>query len=384
MPWSETSPMDERVRFILDLDSAQFTMTELCDAYGISRKTGYKWACRFAQDGWDGLKDQSRAPKRCPHATDPECVKKLLEERRAHPRWGARKLLRRLEERYPDLPWPAPSTAAGILQRHGLVVPRRRRRGRASVRRPELEAGAANVLWSTDFKGEFRLGNRRWCYPLTVMDRASRYLLCCDGKPSTKTRGVIPSFQALFVEYGLPRAILSDTGTPFGNARAPRRLSRLAVWWIKLGIEPIYTQPARPSQNGGHERMHKTLKAETTRPPAETMAAQQAFFDHFRREFNHERPHEGIDLKRPATLYQPSPRPYPRRLPLIEYPGHFQVRKIRPKGVTKWQGRDLFISEVLRGEHVGFDEVDDGLWSVYFGPLLLGRYNEREQNLELL
>lgn len=384
MPWRETCPMDERVRFIVDLESAAFTMSELCAVYGISRKTGYKWAQRYLEEGWDGLKDRSRAPHSCPHRTDPEYVEWLLAERRSHPRWGARKLLTRLKRRHPELSWPSASTATAILKRHGLVTPRRRRRPRSRIPPPERRADAPNDLWSTDFKGEFRVGTGQWCYPLTVADRASRYLLACDGKPSTASRGVVPSFERLFVEYGLPWAILSDTGVPFGNARAPRRLSRLAVWWIRLGIEPIYSQPGCPGQNGGHERMHRTLKAETARPPAADATAQQARLDRFRQEFNQERPHEALGMQYPAERYRSSPRRYPRRLPELEYPGHCELRKVSSAGTLKWRGQTLYVSEVFDGEIVSLEEIDDGLWSVCFGPLLLGRYDERDEALELL
>lgn len=216
------------------------------------------------------------------------------------------------------------------------------------------------------------------------MDRPSRYLLGCEGKSSTAHAGVRPVFEALFGEYGLPIAILSDQGTPFAVARAVRGLSRLSVWWIKLGIQPILIQPGHPEQNGCHERMHRTLKAETARPPAAGPRAQQDAFDRFRREYNDERPHEALDLQTPSERYQPSPRPYPARVPPVSYPGHFQTRRVHSHGDIKWHGRRLFLSEVLRGEWVGLEEVDDDLWSIYLGPLLLGRYAGRDHDLDLL
>jgi len=384
MPWSETTPMSERMRFIWQLESCEFTMTELCEAFGIARKTGYKWAQRYAEEGWEGLKDRSRAPTQCPHRTEKRCEDQLVAWRRKHPSWGARKLLSRLERRYPDWSWPAPSTAGAILKLHGLVRSRPRRRSKPSSSKPEVVARRPNDLWSADFKGHFRTGDRRVCHPLTIADRVSRYLLECRARDSTSHDQARPIFEAAFREHGLPRAMLCDTGPPFGSGRAPRHLSRLAVWWIRLGIEPLYIEPGHPEQNGAHERMHRTLKAETARPPHRSFAAQQAAFHRFRREYNHERPHEALDFQMPAELYRPSSRPFPRRLPAVEYPGHFEVRNVHSKGEIKWQGQRRFISEVLQGERVGLEEIDDGRWSVYFCSRLLGRYDERNERLELL
>ena len=381
MPWSETTVMTERVSFIADLESNLFTMTEVCKRHGISRPTGYKWAQRWVAEGVDGLKDRSRAPKRCPHRTEERVVEALLEARRKHPRWGPRKLLAILRRRQPTWLWPASSTAGDILKRHGLVQPRRHRHRPQHPGRVQVEAQLPNDLWSADFKGEFRTGDRRYCHPLTVADRCSRYLLGCEGKLSTAHVGARPVFEQLFCEYGLPKAILSDNGCPFSST-ALCGLSRLSVWWIKLGIQPVLIDPGHPEQNGGHERMHRTLKAETTRPPAANLAAQQPLFDAFRQEFNEERPHEALGQRPPAELYLPSPRRYPDRVPEVEYPGHYEVRTVRRDGCIRWQGLPLFVSEVLSRELVGLEEVDDGIWSLHFGPFLLARFDERDRRLE--
>ncbi len=381
MPWSETSPMKERLRFIDDLESTLYTMTELSERYGISRKTGYKWTDRYVTEGVEGLRDRSRAPKRCPHRTQERVVEALLEARRQHPHWGPRKLLKVLRRRRPNWPWPASSTAGDILKRHGLVKARRRRRRPQHPGRPRFEAQAPNDLWTGDFKGEFRTGDHRYCYPLTVADHSSRYLLGCEGELSTAGAGVRSVFESLFGTYGLPRAILTDNGNPFSSMSTLCGLSRLAVWWIKLGIQPLRIEPGHPEQNGVHERMHRTLKAETTRPPEADLQAQQRRFDAFREEFNEERPHEALDMQTPAERYQPSPRSYPNRVPEVEYPGHYEVRQVRSDGRIKWQGEMLFLSEVLRGEPVGWEEIDDGIWSLYFGPLLLARVDERDRCL---
>lgn len=382
MPWSETTRMDQRLRFIHDFDSCRYTMSELCRLYGISRKTGYKWVSRYAEEGLKGLEDRSRAPRRCPHRTDPRCEAELIQERLRHPRWGPRKLLVRLKRRHPDWPWPAVSTAGAILKRHGLVEPRARRRPCSMPSKPHIDAQVPNELWTVDYKGEFRTGDRCVCYPLTVVDYASRYLLGCTVCTSTSRQEAQPAMQALFEEFGLPRMILSDSGSPFAAARSPRRLSRLSVWWIKLGIQPICIQPGHPEQNGCHERLHRTLKAATVRPPASNLPNQQASFDRFRQEYNDERPHESLEMRYPAELYRPSPRPYPAQLGEVEYPGHFEVRRVSSKGEYYWRNRRIFLSEIFGGDWIGMEEIDDGLWSVYFANVLLGRYDEREDDFQ--
>lgn len=274
MPWKETKPMDERVRFIGDLTSCRYTMTELCEIYGISRKTGYKWAVRYGEEGVDGLKDRSRRPKWSPRRTEARCEEALVAERRSHPRWGARKLLVRLRRRHPDWPWPSASTAAAILKRHGLVRPRRRRPRRTAPKKLQVRTQTPNEVWTADFKGQFRLGDHQLCYPLTVADHHSRFLLGCQGGTATTYASTRRVFEELFATYGLPAAVLTDNGPPFAGYLAPRRLSRLAVWWIRLGIKPLLIQPAHPEQNGRHERMHRTLKAATARPPAADLPRQ--------------------------------------------------------------------------------------------------------------
>lgn len=381
MPWSETTAMSERRRFIEDLESMLFTMTELCQQYGISRKTGYKWAARYVKEGVEGLKDRSRAPKHSLYRSEPRVVDALLELRRKHPLWGPKKLLGYWVRRRPDWPWPAASTAGAILKRAGLVKAHPRRRRRPHPGRPQIEVACANDLWTADFKGEFRTGDRRYCYPLTVADRCSRYLLGCQGRPSTAYAGARPVFEQLFRKKGLPRAILSDNGAPFSST-AVAGLSRLSVWWIKLGIQPLLIDPGHPEQNGAHERMHRTLKAETTRPPAKNLIAQQRCFNAFRREFNHERPHEALGQRPPAEFYQASPRPYPKTLREVDYPGHYEVRQVRTDGSIKWQGQFLYVSQVLSGEPVGLEEVDDGVWSLHFADLLLARFDRRERRLQ--
>lgn len=378
MPWRVTEPMQERMQFVMEALRGTFTMTELCERYGVSRKTGYKWVKRYVIEGdWAALTDASRRPRSSPRATREEVVERILAERRRRPRWGAKKILDRLARVEPGLVLPARSTAHAILKRAELITPRRRRvrraadalvTGRATPTRP-------NECWTTDHKGQFRVGSGQLCYPLTLADRFSRYLLACPAQHSTSSREARPVFEWAFREYGLPERILSDNGGPFGSTGLCG-LSRLSVWWLKLGIGVERIERGHPEQNGEHERMHRTLKAEAATPPAQTWRGQQRRLRAFQREYNEERPHDALQGQTPASVYSPSPRPYPKEPPGLDYPLHYERRQVRAQGEIKWRGRPYFISEVLAGEPLGLEEVRDGIWAVYFGPLELGRINE--------
>ena len=380
MPWKETSVMDERRKFVGEFQRGLYTMTELCDRHGVSRKTGYKWLDRFEDHGAPGLQDLPHDAHSMPHVSDPELVEVLLQCRRQHPTWGPRKLLRILEDRHPAADWPAASTVGDILKRNGLVVPRRRRSKLTHPGRPTTPFLGPNDIWAADFKGEFRTEDGVYCYPLTVTDGFSRYLLGCKGLASTAGDGVQPVFKRLFREHGLPAAILTDNGPPFASV-ALHRLSRLSVWWIKLGIQPLLIEPGHPEQNGRHERMHRTLKKETTKPPKAHMAAQQREFNRFRTEYNEVRPHESLGQETPASCYQASQRPYPEHLDAFEYPRHFKVRKVSGSGSIRWGNYPLCVSRTLIGEHVGFEEIDDGIFSLFFCNVLLGRFDTKEWKL---
>jgi transposase InsO family protein len=373
--------MTERIRFVLDHERRFYSMTELCQRYGVSRKTGYKWLRRFKEGGTEAMADRSRRPHSCPHRTPDHCVDAILEKKRRHPSWGAKKIVPRLRSRYPDEPWPAISTGSAILERHGLVKPRRRLRKRGHQGRPDTPMDKPNAVWTIDFKGQFRTRDGVYCYPLTLADGHSRFLLGCQGFLSPCLDSTKKTLTRLFREYGLPRIIRSDNGTPFASS-AIGRISRLSVWWIKLGIYPELIEPAHPEQNGRHERMHRTLKAETARPPAGNLAAQQRRFNLFRTEYNEERPHEALGQETPASVYRPSDRPFPEKAPTIEYPGHFEVRRVSNNGGIRWNSRWVNVSHVLATESVGFEEVDDDLWNVYFGPVWLGRFHEKELKIE--
>lgn len=378
MPWREMSTMHERVRFIAEYLDGLHTMTELCDRYGISRETGYKWVARFEVEGPSGLMDHSRRPHHTPNATSQDIVDALIAARRRHPTWGPKKLLAR---GWPLGVRPGLSTASAVLKRHGLVMRRRRRVRAPHPGRPTTGLTAPNVVWTIDFKGHFRTGDGAWCYPLTVVDGFSRYLLACQNLPSVRTAPTRAILERVFREYGLPTRIRSDNGAPFATAIALARLSPLAVWWIRLGIVPELIQPGCPGQNGRHERLHRTLKRETAHPPAATSRAQQCRFTRFRREYNDVRPHEMLGQRPPADFYAASPRPYPRTLPPLEYPAAAIVRRVAPAGTVSWGGRQLCVSHTLVGQDVAFLEVDDARWAVYFGPMVLGHFDERRHRI---
>jgi transposase InsO family protein len=371
------SPMDQKTQLIADYRRGLFSLAELCRRFGISRKTGYKWIERYETLGVSGLTDRSRRPDSCPHETEPEIVEAILNARRRHPTWGAKKLIVLLNRKKPTWSWPARSTVCDILSRHDLIPKKRRRRSQGHPGRPTTPMTEPNEIWTADFKGEFRTLDGIYCYPLTVADGFSRCLLACHGLLSTAHEGAKPVFRRLFQELGLPKFIRTDNGVPFATS-AIARLSRLSVWWVRLGIYPELIEPASPQQNGRHERMHRTLKAETTRPAASTRLAQQRRFNRFREEFNDVRPHEAIGQQTPSSLYHPSPRLYPRRLPPMEYPAHFEMRLVSRNGGIRWNSRWVNVSHVLGEQYVGLEEIDNGIWTVYFGPIELGRFDERD------
>ena len=380
MPWRETSAMDERLQFVQDVHRPGWSIAELCRRYAVSRKTGYKWLRAYERAGSAGLMDGSHRPHTCPQATPPTVVRLILDLQRRYT-WGARKVRRLLQARVPADQVPTKTTIHRILERHGRVRPRRRSHRRFHAGPPGTPMEQPNAVWTADFKGQFKTLDGLYCYPLTVADSYSRYLLTCRSQLSVETLPTKKNFQRLFLEYGIPSVIRTDNGIPFAAPTAIARISRLSAWWIRLGIRPELIKPSHPEQNGSHERMHKTLKAETTRPPAGNATAQQRRFDAFRSEYNQERPHEKLDDKTPAELYCPSPRPFPKRLPEPEYPGHFEVRKVSRNGGIRWKKGWVNISHSLLEQNVGLEEIHDGVWSLYFGPLLLGRFHEDDLSL---
>jgi putative transposase len=367
--------MDQRVALIADWLRDEWTMTELAERYGISRKTAYKWVDRYDEDAAQGLAERSRAPHTHGRATTAAICEAVLALRRKHPRWGPKKLRAILCEREPRRVWPAASTIGDLLRRAGVSEPRRRSRYVVPLTQPLAAAQTPNDVWTADFKGWFRTADGTRCDPLTIADACSRFVLCCRiVAPSAA--GVRPWFERAFREYGLPGAMRTDNGSPFATTGAGQ-LSQLAVWWLKLGIQLDRIDPGHPEQNGRHERFHLTLQEETTTPPATTPRQQQARFDRMRREFNTERPHEALGQQPPARHYVPSPRPYPSRLEDPWYDATHQVRRVKPTGYIKWQGELVFISEAVRRQAVGLVETERGDWLVRFMHVELGRIDRR-------
>lgn len=373
MPWKETCALSERVEFVLAVSKREESIAELCRRFGIARKTGYKWLERYRSEGMRGLEDRPRAPQHSPHALTPEVRDAILELRAKHPTWGPRKLAARLAMTHAALSIPAPSTIGNLLKASGLTVPRRKHRFAPPRSRPLAHATAANSVWCADFKGDFSLGNGIRCFPLTISDAYSRYLLRCQTLESTTTKLVQPLFEATFREFGIPEVIRVDNGPPFASTGVGG-LTALSVWWVKVGIRPERIDPGKPQQNGRHERLHRTLKQDACQPPAYSPRSQQERFDNFRHSYNQERPHEALGQRPPASVYIPSWRPFPVRLPELTYPDADVTRWVRPNGAVRWKSREVYVGQVLAGEPVGLTQVDDELWEVAFGPLLLGSF----------
>ncbi len=382
MPWNESSVMDERLCFIARLLDGE-GMTDVCRDFGISRKTGYKIYHRYKEHGLEALTDRSRRPVRYANQLPQQVESLIVRLKQDKPHWGARKIRELLVRRLAgDVRVPAKSTIHAVLDRNGLVRRAGRKRHRATG--TSLSPGAApNDLWCADYKGEFQLGNRSWCYPLTVTDQASRFVLLCEALEATREDLAFAAFERLFAERGLPSAIRSDNGVPFASPNALFNLSKLSVWWLRLGISIERIKPGHPQQNGRHERMHLTLKKEATRPPGSNSLQQQERFDHFVREFNHERPHEALAMKCPAEVYTPSARPY-RGLPQLTYPFHDREILVTACGRLCLHRKKINVSTVLAGQKLGIKEVDDGIWLVSFMHYDLGYFDLEQKTLQPL
>jgi transposase InsO family protein len=374
MPWKVTDVVEERTRFVLEYDSEEYTMAELCRIYGIARKTGYEWVERYRGEGLGGLEDRRYGAGSHPNQTDAGIEEQILQLKYAHPSWGAKKLHGHLWAKKKGVKWPVVSTFGEILRRAGLSTPQRKRLRVPVYSKPFEKVEKANQVWCADFKGWFLTGKGERIDPLTVTDAHSRYLLRCQSVVKTDTEHVEAIFGAAFREYGMPQRIRTDNGAPFAS-RAIAGISRLSVYWMKLGIQPERIKPGHPEQNGRHERMHRTLKAETAKPPAANRRAQQEAFDRFRQQFNEERPHEALQQQTPASRYQSSPRPYPDRVPEPEYDSHMKPKRVYPDGTFFWKGKQIFISKALGRESIGLEPIDDRYWAVYFAKFPLAQFD---------
>lgn len=375
MPWKETCPMDEKVKFIGDYLKDEWTLAELSRMYGVSRKTAHKWVNRYKKRGMEGMRDLSRAPRRHPNQTCIEIEDEIICFRKAHETWGPKKLMDKLMKKKPGVDWPSISTAGMILRRHGLVKKRRSRRQVPPYSGTCSPGIKANDVWAVDFKGWFRTQDGTRIDPLTISDSMSRYLIRCQGMIRPDMFKVKTQFELAFREYGLPLNIRSDNGPPFASVGLGG-LSKLSVWWVKLGIWPERIRCGHPEENGRHERLHRTLKAETARPPKGSPLAQQKAFDVFQQEYNEERPHEALSMDTPSQWYVPSHRSYPSRLPNVEYSSEHTVRRVRSNGEIKWKGTYMYINQALIGEWIGLRQFDESRWAIAFGPLAVGVYDE--------
>jgi len=369
--------MEERIRFVLQATREEGSFTALCGEFGISRKTGYKWVARYQARGLDGLHELSRRPRASPTRIPAAVEVLVLRERHRHRTWGPKKLQAVLATKYGVAPVPAVSTIGNLLARHGLTRKTRRRRPvSAPDRRTRTGATHPNAVWAADFKGWFRTRDGQRCDPLTISDVCSRYVLTCRIVSGPRGDRVRPVFRGVFRHFGLPDVLRVDNGPPFGS-RGVCGLSQLSAWWLQLGIRVEFLEPSHPEQNGVHERMHRTLKADTTRPPAATPEAQQGRFDRWRREFNQERPHEALGMQRPAERYRRSGRRYTDHPQPFAYPRHYEIRRVKSSGIVQWRNRVWYVGAALRGMAVGLTEVDEARWAVYFGALLLGYLDAR-------
>lgn len=375
MSWKETCPVKERMRFIVAYEENERDFSEICRVFGISRKTGYKWIKRFDEEGVSGLEDRSRAPHEPSNKMCESLSSMILMTKCDNMNWGPRKIIVWLSQEYPDIKWPAASSAGELLKRNGLVKPRKKRRRFTPYTQPFADCSGPNDTWSIDYKGQYRLQNGKYCYPLTLTDNFSRYLLACDAHDRISGLQAKQVMEQVFKEHGLPAVIRSDNGPPFAG-RGLGALSSLSVWWQKLGITHERIRPGHPEENGRHERMHRTLKEKIIESPCEDLLRQRVEFKAFLHSYNYERPHEGIGNQRPGWVYEESHRLYPCYLEEIEYGREYETRRIRTNGTMKWNGSEIYISEPLIGEQIGLLQTSDQEWLIYFSSLKLGIFNE--------
>jgi transposase InsO family protein len=376
MPWKEKTIMEQRVEFIHEWLSDQYSIAELCRAYGISRPTAYKLINKFEQCGFEGLRDYSKAPINHPNKTSSIIEKSIIELRKAHPLWGARKFHKLLEKDYKKDVLPSVMTINNILKRNGLIVPRKRLK-RVKPVYPIFDPKECNEVWSADYKGKFLMGNKQYCHPLTICDSKSRYVFTAKGHYHEYFKNVKAEFTKVFKEYGMPDQIHTDNGTPFGYVNAIQRFTRLSYWFIDLGILPVYSDPAHPEQNGRHERMHRDLKAACAMPPASNMSGQQRMLNRFVREYNSVRPHEALDMQTLASIHKCSTKSFPNKIKDYYYPAELTTQYVSKNGSIRWKSYYwIFMALGLAGKHVGIQEIGDGIWKVFYRDVFLGYFDE--------
>ncbi|MDO5971379.1 IS481 family transposase [Flavivirga aquimarina] len=377
MPWKATTTMEQKIEFICEWRTGKYTITELCKNFGISRPTAYKLIDRFENQGYNGLKEQSRAPRKHPNATDENIVKSIIKLKGKHSRWGAKKIRVLLFNDFTKEEVPSVVTVHNILKKHGLVCPQKRMR-RVKPVFPIFDPKSCNEVWSADYKGKFLMGNKIYCHPLTIADSKSRFLFTAKGHYKENLKSAKTEFTKVFRTYGIPEQIHTDNGSPFGSVRAIQRYTRLSYWFIELGITPVFSDPAHPEQNGRHERMHRDLKAACAKPAAFDLKAQQRRLNHFVKEYNNIRPHEALDMKTPADIHDFSTRPFPEKIPKFDYDTKYKVLKVTKNGSIRWKSYYwVYVTAALMGKYVAIQDIGNGVWKVFYRNVLLGFFDER-------
>ncbi|MFI8606713.1 transposase [Cellulophaga sp. HaHa_2_95] len=377
MPWKVNTTMEQKIEFICEWRTGKYTITELCKSFEISRPTAYKLISRFETQGYEGLKEHSRAPGKHPNATKENIVDCILKLKKKYKLWGAKKIRELLFKELSSQEVPSVVTVHNILKRNGLVCPQKRMR-RVKPVFPIFDPESCNEVWSADYKGKFLMGNKIYCHPLTIADSRSRFLFSAKGHYKENLKSAKAEFKRVFRIYGIPKQIHTDNGSPFGSVRAIQRFTQLSYWFIELGISPVFSDPASPQQNGRHERMHRDLKAACAKPSAYDLKAQQRRLNHFVKQYNNVRPHEALDMKTPADIHNFSTRPFPERIPNFEYDTKYKILKVTESGAVRWKSYYwVYVSAALKGKHVAIEELGNGIWKVFYRNVFLGYFDEK-------
>jgi transposase InsO family protein len=378
MPWKDTSTMEQKVEFICEWLSGSYTISELCRFYGISRPSAYLLIGRYEKLGIEGLLDKSKAPGNHPNKTKKEVEDRILSLKKQHKRWGAKKIYKLLFNFFTENEIPSVVTIHNILFRHGLVCPQRRIR-RVKPVYPIFDPKECNEVWSADYKGKFKMGNMKYCHPLTIADSKSRFLFTAKAHESENFHSVKAEFTRVFRKFGMPKQIHTDNGSPFSSISSIQRFSRLSIWFIDLGILPVFSDPAHPEQNGRHERMHRELKADCAKPSGYDIKSQQRKLDKFVHEYDYIRPHEALNMETPASMHTRSTIPFPDRIKEYQYPAHMRVVNVTKSGSIRWKSYYwIYLSRVLIGKKAGIEEIGNGIWKVFYRDVFLGYFNEND------
>lgn len=382
MPWKETTTMEQKVEFISEWNTNQYSLTELCRSYGISRPTAYRLIKRYQEFGLPGLTEQSKAPINHPNRTRIEIEDSIINLRKRHKNWGAKKIRKLLEKEFTIEQIPSVTTVHNIMKRKGLVVPQKRVR-RVKPVYPIFDPEQCNQVWSADYKGKFLMGNKKYCHPLTISDSKSRFLFAAKGHYKEQFKPVKAEFTKVFREYGMPEQIHTDNGSPFGSVAAIQRFTKLSYWFIDLGITPVFSDPSHPEQNGRHERMHRDLKAECARPAAYNLRAQQRKLNKFIREYNYIRPHESLDMETPGSVHEFSNRTFPEKIKSYDYPPELEPHYVTLNGAIRWKSFYwVYMARGLAGKHVGMEQISESIWKVYYRNVFLGYFDEKTNRLK--